>query len=72
MEIRAPASRTVFQIYYLAKETVYLLLDFNPDVQGLLDWVIDRCYTGSNEVADGCFNALAAVFQTRWDFDTVT
>lgn len=42
-----------------------LLLDFNPDTQGLLDWVIDRCYTGANEVADGCFNALAAVFQTR-------
>ncbi|XP_063413170.1 protein furry-like isoform X1 [Mytilus trossulus] len=53
------------RIYDLAKETVVLLLDFNPDTQGLLDWVIDRCYTGANEVADGCFNALAAVFQTR-------
>ncbi|KAK6173602.1 hypothetical protein SNE40_017022 [Patella caerulea] len=53
------------QIYDLAKETVFLLLEFNSDVQSLLDWVIDRCYTGSNEVADGCFNALAAVFQTR-------
>ena len=55
----------VCQIYELAKETVYLLLDFNPDAQGLLDWVIDRCYTGQKEVADGCFNALAAVFQTK-------
>ena len=53
------------QIYDLAKETVVLLLDFNADTQGLLDWVIDRCYTGANEVADGCFHALAAVFQTR-------
>ncbi|XP_070197468.1 protein furry-like isoform X3 [Littorina saxatilis] len=53
------------KIYQLAKETVYLLLDFNPDVQGLLDWVIDRCYTGHKEVADGCFNALAAVFRTK-------
>ncbi|BFZ15206.1 hypothetical protein BsWGS_18245 [Bradybaena similaris] len=53
------------KIYELAKETVFLLLDFNPETQGLLDWVIDRCYTGQNEVADGCFNALAAVFQTR-------
>jgi hypothetical protein len=44
---------------------VYLLLDFNPEAQGLLDWVIDRCYTGQKEVADGCFNALAAVFQTK-------
>jgi hypothetical protein len=54
-----------WQIYELAKETVYLLLDFNPEAQGLLDWVIDRCYTGQKEVADGCFNALAAVFQTK-------
>ncbi|XP_059157209.1 protein furry homolog isoform X2 [Physella acuta] len=53
------------KIYELAKETVFLLLDFNSEAQGLLDWVIDRCYTGHNEVADGCFNALAAVFQTR-------
>nr|AOV18883.1 furry [Lymnaea stagnalis] len=53
------------KIYELAKETVFLLLDFNSETQGLLDWVIDRCYTGHNEVADGCFNALAAVFQTR-------
>ena len=53
------------QIYELAKETVFLLLDFNSEAQFLLDWVIDRCYTGQNEVADGCFNALAAVFQTR-------
>ncbi|XP_025086109.1 protein furry homolog isoform X4 [Pomacea canaliculata] len=53
------------KIYELAKETVYLLLDFNPDAQGLLDWVIDRCYTGQKEVADGCFKALAAVFQNK-------
>ncbi|XP_053400043.1 protein furry-like isoform X2 [Mercenaria mercenaria] len=53
------------KIYELAKETVVLLLDFNSDNQGLLDWVIDRCYTGTNEVSDGCFNALAAVFQAR-------
>ncbi|XP_048776245.2 protein furry homolog-like isoform X3 [Ostrea edulis] len=53
------------RIYELAKETVVLLLDFNPDTSGLLDWVIDRCYTGAYEVADGCFNALAAVFQSK-------
>ncbi|XP_052278154.1 protein furry-like isoform X3 [Dreissena polymorpha] len=54
-----------FKIYELAKETVVLLLDYNSDNQGLLDWVIDRCYTGTNEVSDGCFHALAAVFQAR-------
>ena len=43
-----------------------LLLEFNPDAQALLDWVIDRCYTGSHEVADGCFNALASVFNNRY------
>ncbi len=54
-----------FQIYGLAQETIVLLLDFNPDAQALLDWVIDRCYTGSHEVADGCFNALAMVFNNK-------
>ncbi|KAL5012719.1 hypothetical protein ScPMuIL_011270 [Solemya velum] len=53
------------KIYQLAKETVVLLLDFNPDTQGLLDWVIDRCYTGASEVADGCFDAVAAVFPNQ-------
>ncbi|XP_014783664.1 protein furry, partial [Octopus bimaculoides] len=53
------------QILSLAKETVILLLDFNPDVQYLLDWVIDHCYTANMEVADHCLNALAAVFQTK-------
>ena len=53
------------QIYKLAQETIMLLLEFNPDAQALLDWVIDRCYTGSHEVADGCFNALAMVFNNK-------
>ncbi|KAL3879804.1 hypothetical protein ACJMK2_032086 [Sinanodonta woodiana] len=53
------------RIYQLAKETVVLLLDFNSETAGLLDWAIDKCYTGSTEVADGCFSALAAVFQAR-------
>jgi hypothetical protein len=42
-----------------------LLLEFNPDVSGLLDWVVDRCFTGENQVADGCFLALATIFATR-------
>ncbi len=55
----------MFQIYKLAQEMVVLLLEFNPDAQALLEWVIDRCYTGSHEVADGCFNALAVVFNNK-------
>ncbi|KAG1696979.1 Protein furry -like [Nymphon striatum] len=53
------------KIYELAQETIVLLLEFNPDLSSLLDWVVDRCYTGSNEVADGCFNALATIFSAR-------
>jgi len=53
------------QIYQLAQETIVLLLEFNSDAQPLLEWVIDRCYTGPPEVADGCFNALAMVFNNR-------
>ena len=53
------------QVYSLAQETVVLLLEFNPDISPLLDWVVDRCYTGSPQVADGCFLALATIFSAR-------
>ena len=53
------------QIYALAQETVVLLLEFNSDISQLLDWVVDRCYTGSPQVADGCFLALATIFSAR-------
>lgn len=53
------------KVYALAQETVVLLLEFNPDISPLLDWVVDRCYTGSEKVADGCFLALATIFSAR-------
>lgn len=53
------------KIYQLAQETIVLLLEFNPDMSSLLDWVVDRCYTGTNKVADGCFNALSTIFSAR-------
>lgn len=53
------------KVYALAQETVVLLLEFNPDISPLLDWVVDRCYTGSAQVADGCFLALATIFSAR-------
>ncbi|XP_068083711.1 protein furry [Anabrus simplex] len=53
------------KIYQLARETVVLLLECNPDIGPLLDWVVDRCYTGSPKVADGCFLALATIFSAR-------
>ncbi|XP_016844243.1 protein furry isoform X3 [Nasonia vitripennis] len=53
------------KIYGLARETVVLLLEGNPDIGPLLDWVVDRCYTGLPQVADGCFLALATIFSAR-------
>lgn len=52
-------------MHTLACETVVLLLEFNPDIGPLLDWVVDRCYTGTSAVADGCFMALATIFSAR-------
>ncbi|XP_076040545.1 microtubule binding protein furry isoform X4 [Oratosquilla oratoria] len=53
------------KIYALAQETIVLLLEFNPDSGAVLDWVVDRCYKATPEVADGCFNALATIFSAR-------
>ncbi|CAH1170054.1 unnamed protein product [Phaedon cochleariae] len=53
------------KVYNLAQETVILLLESNPDVSPLLDWVVDKCYTGTSVVADGCFLALATIFSAR-------
>lgn len=52
-------------MYNLAQESVILLLESNPDVSPLLDWVVDKCYTGTSVVADGCFLALATIFSAR-------
>ncbi|XP_071055767.1 protein furry isoform X2 [Onthophagus taurus] len=53
------------RVYNLARETVVLLLEFNPDIGPLLDWAVDRCYTGNPAVADGCFLALATIFSAK-------
>uniref|UniRef100_A0A182QIV4 Cell morphogenesis protein N-terminal domain-containing protein n=1 Tax=Anopheles farauti TaxID=69004 RepID=A0A182QIV4_9DIPT len=53
------------KIYELAKETVVLLLESNPDIGQLLEWVIDRCYTASPREADACFLSLAVIFSAR-------
>ena len=53
----------------MAKETIVLLLEFNPDVSTLLEWVVDRCFTGcADRVADGCFLALATIFSARREY----
>ncbi|KAG5899998.1 hypothetical protein JTB14_009085 [Gonioctena quinquepunctata] len=53
------------KVYSLAQETVILLLESNPDISPLLDWVVDKCYTGTSVVADSCFLALATIFSAR-------
>lgn len=53
------------QIYQLAKDTVVLLLECNPDVGMLLEWVIDRCYTAVSREADACFLALSSIFNVK-------
>ncbi|CAK1553994.1 unnamed protein product [Leptosia nina] len=53
------------KIYELARETIVLLLECNPDIGPLLDWTVDKCFTGTPRVADGCFMALATIFSAR-------
>ncbi|KAG5678891.1 hypothetical protein PVAND_008517 [Polypedilum vanderplanki] len=53
------------KIYQLGKDTVVLLLECNPDVGSLLEWVIDRCYTATAREADACFFALASIFNVK-------
>lgn len=53
------------QIYQLARDTVVLLLESNPDMGQLLEWVIDRCYTSTPREADACFLALASIFSAK-------
>nr|XP_040568440.1 LOW QUALITY PROTEIN: protein furry-like [Lepeophtheirus salmonis] len=53
------------KIYKLAQETIVLLLEFNPNISTLLEWFVERCFTGEQRVADSCFLALATIFATR-------
>lgn len=53
------------QIYQLAKDTIVLLLECNPDIGALLEWVIDRCYTAIPREADACFLALSSIFNVK-------
>ncbi|XP_053953157.1 protein furry-like isoform X1 [Anastrepha ludens] len=53
------------KIYLMARDTVVLLLESNPDSGVLLEWVIDRCYTSTPREADACFLALASIFSAR-------
>ncbi|KAI5932032.1 Protein furry, partial [Manis javanica] len=49
------------RVHQLGCEVVILLLELNPDQINLFNWEIDRCYTGSYQLASGCFKAIATV-----------
>lgn len=53
------------QVHQLGCEVVVLLLELNPDQINLFNWAIDRCYTGSYQLASGCFKAIATVCGSR-------
>lgn len=54
------------QVHQLGCEVVVLLLELNPDQVNLFNWAIDRCYTGSYQLASGCFKAIATVCGNRY------
>ncbi|XP_043929165.1 protein furry homolog isoform X3 [Protopterus annectens] len=53
------------RVHLLGCEVVVLLLELNPDQVNLFNWAVDRCYTGSYQLASGCFKAIAAVCGSR-------
>uniref|UniRef100_A0A671P5F9 Protein furry homolog n=1 Tax=Sinocyclocheilus anshuiensis TaxID=1608454 RepID=A0A671P5F9_9TELE len=49
------------RVHRLGCEVVILLLELNPDQVNLFNWAVDRCFTGSYQLASGCFKAIATV-----------
>uniref|UniRef100_A0A3Q2NNL5 FRY microtubule binding protein n=1 Tax=Fundulus heteroclitus TaxID=8078 RepID=A0A3Q2NNL5_FUNHE len=61
------------RVHRLGCEVVILLLELNPDQINLFNWAVDRCFTGSHQLASGCFKAIATVCGNRnYPFDLVT
>lgn len=54
------------QVHQLGCEVVILLLELNADQVNLFNWAVDRCYTGSYQLASGCFKAIATVCGSRY------
>uniref|UniRef100_A0A8C1W223 Furry homolog b (Drosophila) n=1 Tax=Cyprinus carpio TaxID=7962 RepID=A0A8C1W223_CYPCA len=49
------------RVHRLGCEVVILLLELNPDQVNLFNWAVDRCFTGSYQLASGCFKAIATL-----------
>ncbi|XP_072301955.1 protein furry homolog isoform X1 [Eucyclogobius newberryi] len=61
------------RVHRLGCEVVILLLELNPDQSNLFNWAVDRCFTGSYQLASGCFKAIATVCGNRnYPCDLVT
>ncbi|KAM9456435.1 protein furry homolog isoform 8-T8 [Clarias gariepinus] len=61
------------RVHRLGCEVVILLLELNPDQSNLFNWAVDRCFTGSYQLASGCFKAIATVCGSRnYPCDLVT
>uniref|UniRef100_A0A6Q2YAM0 Furry homolog b (Drosophila) n=1 Tax=Esox lucius TaxID=8010 RepID=A0A6Q2YAM0_ESOLU len=61
------------RVHRLGCEVVILLLELNPDQVNLFNWAVDRCFTGSYQLASGCFKAIATVCGSRnYPCDIVT
>ncbi|XP_051521326.1 protein furry homolog [Myxocyprinus asiaticus] len=61
------------RVHQLGCEVVVLLLELNLDHVNLFNWAVDRCYTGSCQLASGCFKAIATVCGSRnYSSDIVT
>nr|XP_055052852.1 protein furry homolog isoform X2 [Misgurnus anguillicaudatus] len=61
------------RVHQLGCEVVVLLLELNPDQLNLFNWAVDRCYTGTCQLASGCFKAIASVCGNRnYSSDVVT
>ncbi|XP_068172706.1 protein furry homolog isoform X2 [Antennarius striatus] len=61
------------RVHQLGCEVIILLLELNADQVNLFNWAVDRCYTGSYQLASGCFKAIATVCGSRnYPGDVVT
>ncbi|XP_030648105.1 protein furry homolog [Chanos chanos] len=61
------------RVHRLGCEVVILLLELNADQVNLFNWAVDRCFTGSYQLASGCFKAIATVCGSRnYPCDIVT
>ncbi|KAJ3590950.1 hypothetical protein NHX12_008898 [Muraenolepis orangiensis] len=61
------------RVHQLGCEVVILLLELNGQQVHLFNWAVDRCYTGSYQLASGCFKAIATVCGSRnYPCDIVT